>query len=57
MSFAENHEELKALFESDPVAFEKKRKEMLQSHIDSQPKEVRESLLNLQSSLDAKLSN
>ena len=50
-----NHDELKALFESDPVAFEVKRKELIDAHISSQPEEKQAALREIQSKVDQKL--
>lgn len=54
-SFVDSHDELKALFESDPAAFEAKRKEMIDAHISSQPEDAQESLRELQSKIDSSL--
>lgn len=50
-----SHDELKELFESDPVAFEAKRKELIDTHISSQPAESQDSLRKVQDLVDSKL--
>jgi hypothetical protein len=49
-----NHDELAALFQKDPVAFELKRKELINEHISSS-KDSAEILLKTQSNIDCKL--
>lgn len=50
-----NHDELVALFEKDPAAFEEKRKELINEHISSSPGS-RKVLLETQSNIDSKLN-
>ncbi|MGD1524312.1 DUF3135 domain-containing protein [Vibrio owensii] len=50
-----NHDELQRLFETDPEAFEAKRKQLIEDHINSLPEEKREAARKTQNALDAKL--
>lgn len=52
-----NHDELKNLFESDPIAFEAKRKALIAEHISNLPSDKQESLNSMQKKIDSKLDS
>lgn len=52
-----DHNELKELFESDPLAFEAKRKILIQQHIDGASADSKDLLVEIQQKVDIRLAS